>query len=164
MPVNKISVFTQKGMEHSRNILRESERENNDTVREDLPGFNGPTRVYFEITSEQRNARGRYPGIIKELELLEDTTLSADRLVDGEVIEVVSIMNLNDDVMYEGVIIGNTKNTLIPIVSVALGGKELEIPIAYCDSNGELAYYYICATVLNWRIGRCKESSSSSSS
>lgn len=42
------------------------------------------------------------------------------------------------------------------------GSGRLSIPIAYCDANGELAYYYICIEGdFTWRIGECDESSSS---
>lgn len=45
-----------------------------------------------------------------------------------------------------------------------LGSGSLSIPIAYCDANGELAYFYICLRgVFSWTVGSCDLSSSSGS-
>lgn len=42
--------------------------------------------------------------------------------------------------------------------------NALSIPVAYCDANGELAYYYICLRGdFTYSIGPCQDASSSSS-
>lgn len=50
------------------------------------------------------------------------------------------------------------------VISNPVGNGVLSIPVAYCDANGELAYYYICVRGdFTWSIGSCDTSSSSGS-
>lgn len=115
----RIAVYSPDGMDKANHILRESDRENNNGSRSDKDSFHPPTeRVYFEITSTTRNSRRRYPGVRKELNLLEDINGSADFWTTSDTIEVIVRDSVAPTIgtLYEGRVVGTTHNTLSPVV------------------------------------------------